>query len=128
MREQPGPIATATGSIPRSVPARWGLKPSMRAQARALRLAQAQACAGRRRRGCAGCPASNSRSDSARPAQVLQFVHGVAAQLGEAGDRPETALQLFLAGAQSASEVARLELIAYEFFEQARGGGPRCRR
>ncbi len=54
---------------------------------------------------------------------MLQFVHGVAAQLGEAGDRPEAALQLFLAGAQSASEVARLELIAYEFFEQARGSG-----
>ena len=51
---------------------------------------------------------------------MLQFVHGVAAQLAEAGDRPEVALQLFLAGAQCASEVARLELIAYEFFEQAR--------
>ena len=50
----------------------------------------------------------------------MQFVHGVAAQLAEAGDRPEVALQLFLAGAQCASEVARLELIAYEFFEQAR--------
>jgi len=61
-------------------------------------------------------------------AQVLQFVHGVAAQLGEAGDRPEAALQLFLAGAQSASEVARLELIAYEFFEQARGSGAPARR
>lgn len=59
-------------------------------------------------------------------AQVLQFVHGVAAQLAEAGDRPEVALQLFLAGAQCASEVARLELIAYEFFEQARPAALPC--
>ena len=52
--------------------------------------------------------------------QVLQFVHGCAAQLAEAGESAEMALQLFLTAAHSASEHARLELIAYEFFEQAR--------
>jgi hypothetical protein len=51
-------------------------------------------------------------------AQVLQFVHQCAAQLAEAGENAEMALQLFLTAAQSASEHARLELIAYEFFEQ----------
>ena len=53
-----------------------------------------------------------------RHAQVLQFVHQCAAQLAEAGENAEMALQLFLTAAQSASEHARLELIAYEFFEQ----------
>ena len=52
--------------------------------------------------------------------QVLQFVHGCAAQLAEAGEAAEMALQLFLSAAHAASEHARLELIAYEFFEQAR--------
>lgn len=50
--------------------------------------------------------------------QVLQFAHGCAAQLAEAGESAEMALQLFLTAAHSASEYARLELIAYEFFEQ----------
>ncbi len=50
--------------------------------------------------------------------QVLQFAHGCAAQLAEAGESAEMALQLFLTAAHSASEHARLELIAYEFFEQ----------
>ncbi|KAK9808922.1 hypothetical protein WJX72_006449 [[Myrmecia] bisecta] len=49
---------------------------------------------------------------------VLQFTHGLIAALA-AVPMAETALQLFLAAAYSASEVARLELIAYEFFEQA---------
>lgn len=53
-------------------------------------------------------------------AQVLQFVHQCAAQLAEAGESAEMALQLFLTAAQSASEHARLEIIAYEFFEQVR--------
>ena len=52
--------------------------------------------------------------------QVLQFAHGCAAQLAEAGESAEMALQLFLTAAHSASEHARLELIAYEFFEQVR--------
>ncbi|BDA44236.1 probable vacuolar protein sorting-associated protein 35 [Coccomyxa sp. Obi] len=53
------------------------------------------------------------------PKEVLQFVHQCAAQLAEAGDSAEMALQLFLTAAQSASEHAHLEIIAYEFFEQA---------
>lgn len=53
-------------------------------------------------------------------AQVLQFVHQCAAQLAEAGDSAEMALQLFLTAAQSASGHARLDIIAYEFFEQVR--------
>ena len=52
--------------------------------------------------------------------QMLQFVHGVAAQLADTGvpGTAEMGLQLFLTAADSASEVARLELITYEFFEQ----------
>ena len=50
--------------------------------------------------------------------QVLQFVHRCAAQLGDAGESAEMALQLFLTAAYSASEHAKSELIAYEFFEQ----------
>lgn len=50
--------------------------------------------------------------------QVLQFVHQCAAQLGDAGESAEMALQLFLTAAYSASEHAKSELIAYEFFEQ----------
>ena len=49
--------------------------------------------------------------------QVLQWIHGVAAQLAEV-PAAEIALQLYLQAAHAASEVARLELIAYEFFEQ----------
>ena len=54
------------------------------------------------------------------PLQVLQFVHGVAAQLSEleVGGAPEMALQLFLTATPASSEVAGLELITYEFFEQ----------
>ena len=52
--------------------------------------------------------------------QVLQFVHRCAAQLGDAGENAEMALQLFLTAAYSASEHAKCELIAYEFFEQVR--------
>ncbi len=52
--------------------------------------------------------------------QVLQFVHRCAAQLGDAGESAEMALQLFLTAAYSASEHAKSELIAYEFFEQVR--------
>lgn len=51
-------------------------------------------------------------------AQVLQFVHGITAQLAEAGAAAEMALQLFLAAAQAASDEAHLDVIAYEFFEQ----------
>ncbi|CAL5218743.1 g459 [Coccomyxa viridis] len=51
--------------------------------------------------------------------EVLQFVHRCAAQLGDAGESAEMALQLFLTAAYSASEHAKSELIAYEFFEQA---------
>ena len=50
--------------------------------------------------------------------QVLQFLHRCAAQLGDAGESAEMALQLFLTAAYSASEHAKSELIAYEFFEQ----------
>lgn len=50
--------------------------------------------------------------------QVLQCVHQCAAQLGDAGESAEMALQLFLTAAYSASEHAKSELIAYEFFEQ----------
>ena len=52
--------------------------------------------------------------------QVLQFVHGVAAQLSDTGipGTAEMALQLFLTAAHSSSEVAGQELITYEFFEQ----------
>jgi hypothetical protein len=50
--------------------------------------------------------------------QVLQFVHGVIAQLADTGASAELALALFLDSAISASDVACLELIAYEFFEQ----------
>ncbi|KAK9832171.1 hypothetical protein WJX74_001409 [Apatococcus lobatus] len=49
---------------------------------------------------------------------VLQWIHGVAAQLAEV-PAAEIALQLYLQAAHAASEVACLELIAYEFFEQA---------
>lgn len=52
--------------------------------------------------------------------QVLQFVHRCAAQLGDAGESAEMALQLFLTAAYSASEHAKSELIAYEFFEQVK--------
>lgn len=41
----------------------------------------------------------------------------MAAQLAEV-PAAEIALQLYLQAAHAASEVARLELIAYEFFEQ----------
>ena len=51
---------------------------------------------------------------------MLQFVHRCAAQLGDAGENAEMALQLFLTAAYSASEHAKSELIAYEFFEQVR--------
>jgi hypothetical protein len=61
-------------SVWRSVPARWGLKPGLRAQAQALRLVQAHVCPGRRRRrrgsAGAGCPASAVRGDSTRPARA----------------------------------------------------------
>ena len=53
--------------------------------------------------------------------QVLQFVHGVAANLGEL-EMPgaaEMALQLFLTATPASSEAAGLELITYDFFEQA---------
>ena len=47
-------------------------------------------------------------------------MHGVAAQLVDTGGSAtaEMALQLFLTAAQSAASIARLELIAYELFEQ----------
>ena len=45
-------------------------------------------------------------------------MHRCAAQLGDAGENAEMALQLFLTAAYSASEHAKSELIAYEFFEQ----------
>ncbi|KAK9803789.1 hypothetical protein WJX73_008689 [Symbiochloris irregularis] len=50
---------------------------------------------------------------------VLQFIHSLTAQLAEAGGAAEMALQLFLAAAQAASDEAHLDVIAYEFFEQA---------
>ena len=60
--------------------------------------------------------------------QILQFVHGVAAQLSEleVGGAPEMALQLFLTATPASSEVAGLELITYEFFEQVRPQQFRC--
>lgn len=57
------------------------------------------------------------RHDKPGAVQVLQWIHGVAAQLAEV-PAAEIALQLYLQAAHAASEVARLELIAYEFFEQ----------
>jgi hypothetical protein len=47
-------------------------------------------------------------------------VHGVAAQLSEleVAGAAEMALQLFLTATTASSEVAGLELITYEFFEQ----------
>lgn len=50
-------------------------------------------------------------------AQVLQFVHGIVAPLADV-PVAELALQIYLQAAFSASEVARLEMIAYEFMEQ----------
>ena len=49
--------------------------------------------------------------------QVLQFVHGIVAPLADV-PVAELALQIYLQAAHSASEVARLEMIAYEFMEQ----------
>ena len=49
--------------------------------------------------------------------QVLQFVHGIVAPLADV-PVAELALQIYLQAAYSASEVARLEMIAYEFMEQ----------
>jgi Vacuolar protein sorting-associated protein 35 len=49
---------------------------------------------------------------------VLQFVHGIGAELAELAQEAEMALQLFLTAAHCASEEAHLEMIAYEFFEQ----------
>ena len=61
-------------------------------------------------------------SDSELPhcAQVLQFAHRVIGVLAEVPACAEQALQMFLTSALAASEEARLEIIAYEFFEQAR--------
>ncbi len=50
--------------------------------------------------------------------QVLQFVHGIVAPLADV-PVAELALQIYLQAAYSASEVAHLEMIAYEFMEQA---------
>ena len=50
--------------------------------------------------------------------QVLQFVHGIVAPLADV-PVAELALQVYLQAAYSASEVAHLEMIAYEFMEQA---------
>ena len=49
--------------------------------------------------------------------QVLQFVHGIVAPLADV-PVAELALQIYLQAAYSASEVAHLEMIAYEFLEQ----------
>jgi hypothetical protein len=49
--------------------------------------------------------------------QVLQFVHGIVAPLADV-PVAELALQIYLQAAYSASEVAHLEMIAYEFMEQ----------
>lgn len=45
-------------------------------------------------------------------------MHGVIAQLAEPGATAEMALALYLEAALAASDVADLELMAYEFFEQ----------
>ena len=52
--------------------------------------------------------------------QVLQFVHGIAVMHGDLGvpGSAEMALQLFLTATPASSEVAGLELITYDFFEQ----------
>lgn len=49
--------------------------------------------------------------------QVLQFVHGIVAPLADV-PAAELALHIYLQAAYSASEVAHLEMIAYEFLEQ----------
>ncbi|DBA95664.1 hypothetical protein WJX82_011441 [Trebouxia sp. C0006] len=63
------------------------------------------------------------RQDSGNAAEtscktVLQFVHGIVAPLADV-PVAELALQIYLQAAYSASEVAHLEMIAYEFMEQA---------
>ena len=52
--------------------------------------------------------------------QVLQFAHGALCDLAEVPGRANAALGLLLAAATAASQEARQQLIAYEFFEQAR--------
>lgn len=64
---------------------------------------------------------ASSTPPRASPAEVerwYRFVHRAASALADAR-AAEVALQLFLAGALSASQEARLELVAYECFEQA---------
>ena len=55
--------------------------------------------------------------------QVLQFVHGIVAPLVDV-PVAELALQIYLQAAYSASEVAHLEMIAYEFMEQVQPPSP----
>lgn len=54
--------------------------------------------------------------------QVLQFTHGVLVDLADVPGRAHAALGLLLAAATAASQEARMQLIAYEFFEQVRAG------
>jgi hypothetical protein len=60
--------------------------------------------------------------DAVRPwlVQVLQFAHGALCDLADVPGRANAALGLLLAAATAASQEARQQLIAYEFFEQAR--------
>ncbi len=58
-------------------------------------------------------------------AQVLQFTHGVLVDLADVPGRAGAALGLLLAAATAASQEARAEIIAYEFFEQVDQGDQR---
>lgn len=58
---------------------------------------------------------------------VLQWLLGVGLGLAEVSEGTGLALRLLLAGARAASEEARLELLAYEFFEQV-GARPETAR
>ena len=49
---------------------------------------------------------------------MLQFAHGALCDLAEAPGGAPAALGLLLAAATAASQEARSELMAYEFFEQ----------
>ena len=62
-------------------------------------------------------PSLGNTSYGYHAVQVLQFVHGIVAPLADV-PVAELALQIYLQAAYSASEVAHLEMIAYEFMEQ----------
>lgn len=73
----------------------------------------------------AAAPAAEAESVPDTPCkvtaeQLLQWLLAICVMLAELPE-PVMALRLMLAGAYSASEEARLEMLAYEFFEQVSG-------